>query len=280
VTDTPTHLAEVLQVRRLSPSLVRVVLGGDGLRGVSSLEVPDEGCVVEFPPVDEPGGDPVPDVGRWYTVRRFDAAAGTVTLDLVVHPGGVGGEWAAVAEPGHRLRLVNQGSWYAPPADARWQLLLGDVVALPAFGRIVEETAAVLPTTVVVELPDPADAQDLPGADVTWLSTPRLAADGSVLGSAVRSLVLPEGPGYVYVAGEAAATRAVRKYLRHELGLPSSAYKVIGYWRVDGKEWNRRFADSGVDLAAVFTEVQEQAGDDPDIALDLYEERLDEVGLL
>lgn len=276
--EPPSHLADVLAVRRLSPSLVRVELGGPGLQGFTSLGVPDEGCLLNFP-VAGISADPVDDVGRWYTVRAVDEAAGRLTVDLVVHPGGVGGEWAAVAEVGDRLRIVHQNSWFKRPEDARWQLLLGDVVGLPAFGRIIEETAGSLPTTAVIEIPDPADRQPLTGAEVTWIDTPELGTAGSTLATVVRALELPEGPGYVYVAGEAAATRAIRKHLRHERGLPARSYGVVGYWRVDGKEWNRRFRESGADLRALYAEVEKTAPD-AEAALDVYEERLDRIGLL
>ncbi|ALE80428.1 hypothetical protein WY02_20700 [Pseudonocardia sp. AL041005-10] len=51
--------------------------------------------------------------------------------------------------------------------------------------------------------------------------------------------MLPDGPGYVYVGGEASATRAARKHLRHERGLPPGAYGVLGYWRRDADTFRR-----------------------------------------
>ena len=272
-----TYLVEVQEVRRLSPSLVRVHLGGPGLDGFTSLGAPDEGCVLHFPAGAD--GEPDPEIGRWYTVRRFDAEARRLVVDLVTHEGGAGGEWAAVARVGDRLRITHQNSWYKRPASARWQLLVGDVTALPAIGRIVEESAATLPTRVVVEVPDAGDEQLLDGAEVTWVHRPGLASTGSGMEALVRSAELPDGPGYVYVAGEAAATRAVRKFLRHEAGMPTGSYGVIGYWRVDGERWNRRFAESGVDTVALYAAAQ-AAGSDEEEVRDIYERKLAEVGLL
>ncbi|WP_300009188.1 siderophore-interacting protein [Pseudonocardia sp.] len=275
--NTTTYLVEVQEVRRLSPSLVRVQLGGAGLDGFASLGVPDEGCVFHFPA--DPGGEPDPEVGRWYTVRRFDAVTRRLTVDIVVHDGGAGGEWAAVARVGDRLRITHRNSWFKRPETARWQLLVGDVTALPAIGRIVEESAATVPTTVVVEVPDAQDAQVLDGAEVTWVHRPELATAGSGLEALVRSVELPDGPGYVYAAGEAAATRAVRKYLRHEARMPAGSYGVIGYWRVDGERWSRKFAESGVDTVALY-EAARLAGSDEEEVRDIYESKLAEVGLL
>ena len=227
------HEVEVLRVRTLSPSFTRVELGGPGLLTWATLAVPDEGCVFRFP------GDehhPVPDArrGRWYTVRDFDRPAARMTVDFMVHPGGVGGEWAAAASPGDRLRIAAQDSWYQRPDGIEWQWLVGDVVAVPAFARIVEETAVRIPTRAVIEVPDAGDHQPLTGATVTWLDNPGMTSGTSVLAAAVREMAVPEGPGYVYVAGEAAATREVRRYLRHELRLPAHFYTVIGYWRAPG----------------------------------------------
>ncbi len=268
---------EVQEVLRLSPSLVRVRLGGRGLGGFVPLGVPDEACVLHFPA--GAAGEPDPEIGRWYTVRRFDAAERVLTVDLVVHPGGAGGEWAAVARVGDRLRITHRNSWYRRPDSARWQLLVGDVTALPAIGRIVEETASTVATTVLVEVPHREDEQVLDGAAVTWVHRPEPATAGTGMEALVRSAELPDGPGYVYVAGEAAATRAVRRYLRHEAGMPTGSYGVIGYWRVDGERWNRRFAASGVDAMALYAAAQ-AAGSDEEEVRDIYERKLADVGLL
>jgi NADPH-dependent ferric siderophore reductase len=224
------HEADVLRVERLSPSFVRIELGGPGLRDWDPLGVPDEGCLFRFPG-DEQHPAPAAGRGRWYTVRDFDPGPGRMTVDFMTHPGGPGGEWAAAAEPGDRLRIRLQDSWYEPPEGIRWQWLIGDVVGVPAFARIAQETADRIATRAVIEVPEAGDQQPLDGAEVTWLHTPGLTSGVSGLAEAVRGLSVPEGPGYVYVAGEAAVTRDVKRHLRHELRLPAESYHVIGYWR-------------------------------------------------
>ncbi|MGQ0630065.1 MAG: SIP domain-containing protein [Sporichthyaceae bacterium] len=86
-------------------------------------------------------------------------------------------------------------------------------------------------------------------------------------------------PGYLYVAGEAAATRAVRKHLRRVRHLPAESHGVIGYWRRNREDWERRRRESGVDVEQLYAQAQ-AAGRDEEEALDLYESRLAEVGLL
>lgn len=254
-------------VERLSPTLVRVGLGGPGLAGLDSLGVPDEALVLRFPGAE---------AGRWYTVRWWEPAR--LTVDIVLHPGGIGGEWAARARVGDELEITHRNSWFRRPEGARWQLLVGDVTALPAIGRIVEESADRLPTTVLVEVPDREDAQELPGAQVRWMHTAGLGHTPSRLDELVRGAQLPPGPGYVYVAGEASATRAVRRYLRHELGLPAGSYGIVGYWRAESEKWFARVAETGADTAAIYAEELDAGGDIEDVRA-RYEERLATLGL-
>lgn len=267
----PTEIPlDVRAVHRLSPSLVRVQLGAPP--EFASLDAPDEAAVFRFP--GEPLANDSRATSRWYTLRRVEQ--GLLTVDILLHEGGVGGTWAAQAAVGEQLVVTHRNSWYRRPAEARWQLLVGDVAALPAIGRIIDETASTLPTAALVEIPHPDDAQDLPG--VTWVHNPGLAA-GSDLERLVRQRRLPEGPGYVYVAGEAAATRAVRRHLRHELALPATAYGVIGYWRIATERWLARVADSGVDTAALYAAASAGTRDEEE-AMDAYEHKLAEAGLL
>jgi NADPH-dependent ferric siderophore reductase len=269
--QTETVELDVVAARRLSPSLVRVDLRG----AVPSAGVPDEACVLQFP--DPESNEPVEGSGRWYTIRRIDEVG--LTVDIVVHPGGTGGEWAAVAKAGDRLRRTHGNSWFKRPDGVEWQVLAGDVTALPAIGRIVDESAAISPairTIVHVEVPDPADAQELPGAEVTWHHTPDLA-HGSRLGEIVEGLTLPEGTGYVYVAGEASATRAARTHLR-SLGLPRGGFGVVGYWRAEIEKWNARLEESGLDTAALYQRALAEGKDDEEIRA-IYEKGLADAGL-
>jgi len=258
---------DVVATRRLSPSLVRIDLRG----AVPSAGSPDEACVLQFP---DAAGEPIAENGRWYTVRRIDEAG--LTVDIVLHPGGVGGEWAAVAKVGDRLRRTHGNSWFRRPEGAGWQVLAGDVTALPAIGRIVDESAARVRTIVHVEVPDPADAQELPGAEVTWHHTPDLAR-ASRLGEIVAGITFPEGPGYVYVAGEASATRTARTHLR-SLGLPRGSYGVVGYWRAEIEKWNARLEASGVDTTAIYEKALAEGRDEEEVRA-LYEAGLAAAGL-
>ncbi|BBZ74402.1 hypothetical protein MPRS_54950 [Mycobacterium paraseoulense] len=76
---------------------------------------------------------------RTMTVRRVDAAAGEITLNIVVHgEHGIAGQWAAAAEPGERIFLMGPGGAYTPDPAADWHLLAGDESALPAIAAALE----------------------------------------------------------------------------------------------------------------------------------------------
>lgn len=222
-------VGEVRHVQVRSPSMIRVDLGGPGLAGFSTLGVPDEACVFEFGVPGEIAGLR-PNPGRWYSLQ--EVSADHLALGVVVHPGGLGSGWAESASVGDTVRITHHNSWFRRPVDARWQVLLGDITALPAIARIVTESAAEVPTRAIIEIPDPGDEVEWEhAADLRWVHNPGLPTTGSILGDLARELDLPDGPGYLYAAGESAAMRAVRKLLRTERGLPVERFGVVGYWR-------------------------------------------------
>lgn len=147
------YTAEVVATEDLSPTLRRVVLGGQGLAGYRTTGVGDEYIRLLFPA--EGTKEPVLptitagalDYGsidlnllRTYTVRRFDADRGQVTVDFVVHGHGVATTWARRAIPGDLVGLNSPTGLYDPPADLAWQVLVADLAGLPALARLLEQT--------------------------------------------------------------------------------------------------------------------------------------------
>lgn len=252
------HRVQVVEVRCLSPGMVRIVFGGPGLEGFVSSGIGDEYLRLFLPKEghDEPQL-PVPSAdGYWefpdgvercevrtYTVREWDAAAGLLTIDFVVHEGGIAAAWALGAEPGHVVGVNTPRGLYAPADGIRWQLLVADATGLPAAFRLAEQAPAGVRTHVVLEVADHRDEQrvDLPAdVELTWVH----GGNGhgpSRLEEIVRASVFPAESGYVWVAGETKVTRGVRRYLRHELKLPASAYKVVGYWTENAEQWRAQY---------------------------------------
>ncbi len=287
------HRAEVVRVEQLTPWLRRIVLGGDGLADFESTGVGDEYLRVMFPPEGESEPalpvveDGVFDFGqvdlallRTYTVRHHDAEAGEVTIDFVVHEGGVASTWARSAEPGDVVGLNSPTAMYDAPAGLTWQVLAADAAALPALSRIIENTPAEVRTHVVLELPEgasPAPLPEHPALDVVRI----VAGNGhgpSRLPEVVESLARPDGVGYVWVAGESKALRGVRRHLRHALKLPASAYKSVGYWIEDAERWTHDYDALDAETKAALDALWESGRPEEEIE-DEYDERLTALGL-
>lgn len=254
--------AEVRRTHRLGPSFVRVVLGGEGLARFAPLPFTDSYVKLVF--LDPGAPQPLPlddgrlDVGalrahapadaaprqRAYTVRRWDADAGELTLDVVVHgDAGLGGAWAARARPGERTWVLGPGGAYAPDPTADRHLLVGDESALPAIAVTLERLPAGSRALALVEVPGADDELPIdvaPGAhaEVRWLHR----GDGVVgreLVAAVRDLPWPEGRTEAFVHGEAGFVAELRRHLRLERRLPRQDLSISGYWRLgaDDEGW-------------------------------------------
>lgn len=232
----------------LTPILVRIVLGGDGLARFDAPENTDAYVNIAIPP----GGATYPSIfdpaqvhdehpkelwpaRRRYTVRRWDAQTHRLTLDFVVHgQSGVAGPWAAAAQPGDILVFTGPGSGYRPSADADWHLLVGDESALPAIAASLEAMPA--GTRAVVRLlcdgPDcevPIDtAADV---DLVWLHRTGSEADTDLLVDSVRSVAFPAGKVHAFVHGEADEIRALRQHLLVDRGLTRANMSCSPYWR-------------------------------------------------
>src|SRR2546423_2513976 len=205
--------ATVVSAERLTPRMVRVVVGGDDLEGFDVGAFTDHYVKLQIPPPGAGYAAPFdseevkaqrpraewPRV-RTYTVRAWDPERRLLTLDFLVHGDeGVAGPWAAAAKPGDVVQLMGPGGAYAPDPDAAWHLMVGDLSVLPAIGASLERVPDGVPVHVLVELDDDADRQGLtsPGdLHVTWLR-----ADGTdtVLLDAVRALDFPAGPVHAFV---------------------------------------------------------------------------------
>jgi NADPH-dependent ferric siderophore reductase len=258
------RVGEVLRTSRVTPHMIRVVLGGQGLAGFPAGEFTDHYVKLLFPPPGAPYGVPfdveqvraeLPQeqwpVTRTYTVRAWDPAGGELTIDFVYHGDeGLAGPWAASARPGDRIQFFGPGGGYAPSPAADWHLLAGDESALPAIGAALTRLPAGVPATVVVEVAGPEEEQpDLvpaDGVDLVWVHRGD-SPPGEPLVAAVRALPLPAGTGHVFVHGEAGLVRELRLHLRAQRGSAPEFTSISGYWRVgrtedrwqsEKREWN------------------------------------------
>jgi NADPH-dependent ferric siderophore reductase len=269
--------ARVQTVRALGPHMIRIVLGEGDLDRYVPLGVPDEAVALWFRGAD-PAAEPI---GRNYSVRAFDPVRAAMTIDFVVHDGGVATQWATQATPGDQVEMSPPRSWYRPPADAGWHLLVADLAGLPALARILEERDPAVPAAVIVEVPDERDLVMLPVAPGVTVQACTGTGNGigpSVLSARIRARPLPSGPGYAWFAGEASEARRVRKFLRTEHGWGRERLDVVGYWRVDSERWIAAYERVQDEMIAVYQGALE-AGSSEKEASELYDDALEQAGL-
>ncbi|SDX35314.1 NADPH-dependent ferric siderophore reductase, contains FAD-binding and SIP domains [Arthrobacter sp. cf158] len=289
------YRAEVISTRLLTPGMVRITFGGSGLAGFDTTGVGDEYLRVFLP---DPGthearlpistGDSwdwsegvEPSAMRTYTVRAVDSAAGTVDIDFVVHDGGLAASWAQRAQVGDVVGLNSPTGLYEPPAGLQWQILLADATGLPAVARLVEQTPPGVRTRVLIEVEDPSHQQELAlgaGTEVAWI----YGGNGhsqSRLDEVLRSMELPGGVGYIWVAGETKVLRGIRKYLRHEKKLTPESYKLIGYWTDKSEAWEERWENLDAETRRWFDDLWSNEKRDREEIVDLQDAKFELLGL-
>lgn len=214
-------------------------------------------------------------VRRADTVEMDGRMVPALTVDVVVHPGqgeGPGSAWARSVQPGQTVHIAGPGRGHAPwtawaPGQAARVVCAGDETAAPALISIAEELAAeprgVGTVEVVVEVPTAADARALAAEapdSVTVL--PRSGERGAALVHHLADVLgldhecvdtvldgrrpterdwqtattVSAGEPYVFLAGEAALVRAMRRLAVDAARIPKQAVAFMGYWRCGAAE--------------------------------------------
>ncbi|GAA1310002.1 siderophore-interacting protein [Saccharothrix xinjiangensis] len=244
----PIRVREVRVVRTamVGSALLRVTLGGPGAAGFEAHS-PDEHVKLLFPEPDGTLRLPEPDglMLRWpkpsptsreYTVRRYDPATGELDVDVALHDGGLGSDWARAVEPGAVVHVAGPPGGLIVPHDYDRYLLAGDITALPALARWLEELPRTAAGWAFIEVADASEEIELSapeGFEVRWLHRGDAPAGSTTgLADAVRAVRVPEGERvYAWVAGEAGAIKPLRRWVRDELGLAKADHDITGYWK-------------------------------------------------
>jgi NADPH-dependent ferric siderophore reductase len=255
----------VVRTERITPHMVRVVLGGEALAGLAADEFTDHYVKVLFPAPGVTYPEPFDmarireefpaeqwPTNRTYTIRSWDAEARELAIDFVVHGDeGLAGPWAARAQVGETVRFLGPGGGYAPDPAADWHLLVGDESALPAIAAALERMPEGAVVHAFVEVPDAAEEQKIEapaGVEVTWLHR-GASPVGEQLVEAVRNLAFPAGDVQAFVHGEAGFVKDLRRLLRVEREIPRERLSISGYWRLGQdddawravkREWNEQ----------------------------------------
>ncbi|WP_447035626.1 siderophore-interacting protein [Streptomyces sp. DSM 118878] len=244
----PIHVreTEVVRTAMVGSGLLRVTLGGPGAEGFEA-HAPDEHVKLLFP--DPDGSLRLPERNgamlRWprpsptsreYTVRRYDPATAEIDIDIAPHDGGLASDWAAAVRPGAVIHLAGPPGGLIVPHTYDRYLLAGDITALPAIARWLEELPATARGWAFIEVADATQEIELcapEGFEVRWLHRgDRAPGTGDALARAVTAVTVPEGERiYVWAAGEAGQIKPLRRWARDELRLDKADVDITGYWK-------------------------------------------------
>ncbi len=235
--ETKRRRLVVKDIKKLTPHMTRVTVGGDELAGFTSLGF-DDHIKLFFPDAvsteRDVNGEPKP-VSRDYTPRRYDAAANTLDIDFALHEAGPATQWAEQAKPGDILNIGGPRGSLVIPTGFDWHLLIGDDTALPAIGRRLAELPRNARAVVLAEVDSAADEiafEHAVEASIIWVHR-NGAETGSPqpLAEALRKLALPDGDYYAWVACESLTAKALRAQLVAENGANPKWLRAAGYWR-------------------------------------------------
>lgn len=265
--EAPRHQATVTRTQQVTSKMRRITFGGAGLSDFETSGSPDERVLVGFP-LDPPHA-------RSYTVRRWQPSKNELEIDFVLHGHGGVALWAENAQPGETVHLSTASGWFKPPAECDWLLLVADHAALPAIGRILEEAPDGLPIHLIAQVPAPSEQQTFTtraDAHYRWID------EADSLLAELAAIPLPRGDGYIWCAVEAATARRIRAHLRRTSEIPAPRMHVMGYWREDKENWERRYAVVADRIDAAMGEAM-MAGKDFEAVRDAVDDAMEREGL-
>lgn len=260
---TPPRLLQVVRTSRITPHLQRITLSGEQLSG---FPVNSHGMHIKvFVPRTHQQQPQLPKltaqgivwpeaserpITRTYSVRQYRADVNELDIEFVMHEPDTkkaastankindhdspAARWASNAQPGDWVGIAGPGGPDPLLAPADWQLLAGDLTALPAIAALLENLPDNARGFAFIESDDAQDQIELahpPGIVVCWLVR---AADGSeVLLEAIKRIAPPLEVTSIaaFIAGENNAVVSIRDYLRDTYGLKKRNLYAVPYWR-------------------------------------------------
>lgn len=265
---TPPRLLQVVRTARITPNLQRITLSGENLLG---FPVHSHGMHIKvFVPRAHQQQPQLPQltaqgivwpaaherpITRTYSVRQYRADVNELDIEFVMHPtsihklastpkaadinkidshGSPAASWASNAKPGDWIGIAGPGGPDPLLAPADWQLLAGDMTALPAIAALLENLPDSAQGFALIESDDAQDQIELihpPGMVICWLER---AVDGSeVLLEAIKRIAPPLNAKSIsaFIAGENNAVVTIRDYLRATYGLNKRSLYAVPYWR-------------------------------------------------
>jgi NADPH-dependent ferric siderophore reductase len=152
--------------------------------------------------------------------------------------------------PGTRVYVAGPPGGRIVPTSYDSYLLGGDITALPAIARRLEELPRAAAGWAFIEVADASEEIELAvpdGVAVRWLHRGSAAPGTSdVLERAVRAVHMQPGERvYVWLAGEAGMLKPLRRWVRDELRIPPEDCDITGYWKRGVADFDEDHEDHG-----------------------------------
>lgn len=224
-------LVRVVTKHQLSPHVLRLTLGGDGL---SAFGDGVEGGYIKLRLF--PNGGDKPTV-RTYTIRA--QRKGEIDVDFTLHADadgkyGPATHWAMTAKIGDTIEIGGPGDAKPLPDGHEFYLIAGDMTSMPAILVNLEKLPAHAVGYAVIEVQSKEDRPDVDvpaGVDLDFVINPISGSNPELLARKIRAAAPDTGDIYAWAACEFESMKALRQFLRAERGLGPDQLYISSYWK-------------------------------------------------
>lgn len=216
----------------LTKNMRRIILQGSDLEHFPHNQ--ESGHVKLVLPKEDPSQ--IKPLLRSYTVRAFDPAQQSLTLDFVDHGDtGPASCWANHCLPGDKITIRGPGVKKLVNLDADWFFLAADMSALPALSVNLETLPEDAVGYAFIEVLSSDDIQKLrhpENLQVHWIINPDLSCANQPLVERIMSTPWPKGTPYPWFAGEFTAMKSIRRFFRDTHQIDKRAMYISSYWKI------------------------------------------------
>jgi len=220
----------VVNKHMVTPNMLRVTLGGDNIH---TIEPGQESGYVKLIFPQEKGR-----LMRTYTIRH--QRADEIDIDFMLHENaGPASSWAKNTAPGERILIGGPGPKKMIDTATDWQLLVGDMTALPAISVNLETLPANAKGYAVIEVVSVEDIQTIThpsGIEIKWVINPTPGKNELALLQQVQALDWLNGSLSAWVACEFSSMKVLRRFLKEEKGITKENLYLSSYWKQGSNE--------------------------------------------
>lgn len=221
---------KVSNIRQTGAHMLSLTFQGDALADFVSLSFDDH---IKFVFPDAAGTQ----IRRDYTPTNYNQQRNELTLEFALHAEGAATDWARQARIGMDAIIAGPRGSMIIPMDYDWQVLVGDLSALPAITRRLQELPAGTKVVAIIEV---AHTNDIRAFDTQAEVEIKWVNSAAELLETVRDLKFPTGDGFVWGAGEAATMKALRALVVEEKQHSKDAMRISAYWKQGASDFHEK----------------------------------------